>query len=1110
MSGPSSTRALYALLVGIDAYERPVPALNGCVNDVEQVASWLQRRAEAAGDRLELKVIRNQEARRRAVIDAFRQHLGAASAEDTALFYYSGHGAQERAVLPEHLEVEPDGLNETLVLVDSRHDGVYDLADKELAQLVGDVAATAGHVLVVLDCCHSGSGVRAADEDGVGVRRAPTDQRERPRESYLTGGRSIEAAGPDANADWLNIADGGYVLLAACQPDQTAKEVRVDGQTRGAFSVALERALAGLGGQPTYLDVHRSAAAAVRNLAVAQWPVLESPQPQDVSTVFLGGVAMPAAPILTVSFVSRRGWVLDAGRLHGIGPRTVETPTEVSLHPLGADADPAALTTATVTEVGGISSIVEVAEPDALDEATTYRAVLTTAGQPQASVAVIGSGSVAGSIRRGLEASPIVELLAGEDADIVVTCDADELRLTRPSATRPLAAATAATDPQAADRVLRSVEHIGRWIGIAQRQNPSSQLGPNAVRLTVYDAGGAELGTGSGPIEVFYTRAADGTEVNPSIKIQYANSSERRLHCAVLVLTELYGVTCLTTGGSVLLRQRDQAWVLDPDGEPLLQTFVPAGQERTTDLLKLMVSTEPFDAQRLQQDDLQPPTRTRGAEVDSAEKGIGGRPVTPAGGPDWATREVLVTTVRPGEWQSVPSRRSDPLELGDGVEVVGHSKLSAEARLAARPTASREAIIPLLPPALLDPGVETEPFTFGATRTIGEELSVLELDKVEESGALTAEEPLLIRVDRPLAPGELVLPVAFDGEDYLPLGHAASVNGGTEIRLSRLPAQTALTTRSLGGSLKILFRKLVLSKLGLDYPYPLLSMVSYDGGQPRYEHDPAVVRRATRAAGRVLLVVHGIIGDTRGMTEFLNVSPDPIRNHYDAVLALDYENINSPISETAAALAARVSDIDLDSGQRMDVVAHSMGGLVSRWWIEREGGAAAVRRLVTCGTPHQGSPWPRVQDIATAALALGLNGFGGLVGNGLAFLLRGVEAIDDALDDMQPGSEMLTALAGSSAPQGVHYVAIAGDEPFGTLDDASRGKRILRKVRLPGVALKMLFEGTPNDLAVSVASASAVGRAWSTRPEVLDADCSHINYFAANPGVTAVRRGLGL
>ena len=115
--------------------------------------------AKDKGVAIKLKTLKNGEATRQAVVDAFSDHLGKAKKGDVALFYYSGHGSQEQA--PEEFwKLEPDHLDETLVLFDSRSPGSWDLADKEIAKLIGDVAAKGPHVAVILDCCHSGSGTR--------------------------------------------------------------------------------------------------------------------------------------------------------------------------------------------------------------------------------------------------------------------------------------------------------------------------------------------------------------------------------------------------------------------------------------------------------------------------------------------------------------------------------------------------------------------------------------------------------------------------------------------------------------------------------------------------------------------------------------------------------------------------------------------------------------------------------------------------------------------------------------------------------------------------------------------------------------------------------------
>src|SRR4030095_7562341 len=40
---------------------------------------------------------------------------------------------------------------------------------------------------------------------------------------------------------------------------------------------------------------------------------------------------------------------------------------------------------------------------------------------------------------------------------------------------------------------------------------------------------------------------------------------------------------------------------------------------------------------------------------------------------------------------------------------------------------------------------------------------------------------------------------------------------------------------------------------------------------------------------------------------------------------------------------------------RLVLICHSRGGLVARWFLEVRGGKSLTRRLVTIGTPYQGS-----------------------------------------------------------------------------------------------------------------------------------------------------------
>lgn len=71
--------------------------------------------------------------------------------------------------------------------------------------------------------------------------------------------------------------------------------------------------------------------------------------------------------------------------------------------------------------------------------------------------------------------------------------------------------------------------------------------------------------------------------------------------------------------------------------------------------------------------------------------------------------------------------------------------------------------------------------------------------------------------------------------------------------------------------------------------------------------------------------------------------------------------INNPIFEddlpTFAAHARDAADeLRRQSGaDQIDIIGHSMGGLVAAWYIQHLGGAAHVRRLVTLGTPWAGT-----------------------------------------------------------------------------------------------------------------------------------------------------------
>lgn len=218
-----------ALLVGIDDYSDSGRApgvagrwrnLEGAVNDVRDLREMLMVYGFAPRDIL---VLSNRRATRAAILGGIENHLlAAAEPGDIALFYFTGHGSQVR----NSLSGEPDMLDESLVPADSRR-GAPDLRDKELSRIFNRLLDQGIRLTVILDSCHSGSGVRGLPASAL-PRALPPDLRD-----VVDGAPS----GPRPE-------DRGALVFSASQDFDLAWETRDEvGEPHGAFSLALLRAL---------------------------------------------------------------------------------------------------------------------------------------------------------------------------------------------------------------------------------------------------------------------------------------------------------------------------------------------------------------------------------------------------------------------------------------------------------------------------------------------------------------------------------------------------------------------------------------------------------------------------------------------------------------------------------------------------------------------------------------------------------------------------------------------------------------------------------------------------------------------------------------------------
>ena len=296
---------VYALLVGVNDYGPDIESLDGCLNDVDLLHEYLNRRVGSPA--LAVQVLKNNDATRANVISQFRSHLGQARSGDVALFQFCGHGARwaSNAAFRESF---PDGKDEGLVCSDSRQPGGYDLADKELAVLIAEVAGNGAHVAVLFDCCHSGSGTRDVSAvRGLKPRLTHEVTTERPLDTYLDGhySRLRETRQP------LFVPTGRHILLAACERGQLAQET----PGHGLFTSTLIDVLEKSGGDLSYADLFVRCRAAVRSRAFDQDPQFEAYDRFDAGAGFLGRPWPPRHVVDIWSLATRARGPSGAGPL---------------------------------------------------------------------------------------------------------------------------------------------------------------------------------------------------------------------------------------------------------------------------------------------------------------------------------------------------------------------------------------------------------------------------------------------------------------------------------------------------------------------------------------------------------------------------------------------------------------------------------------------------------------------------------------------------------------------------------------------------------------------------------------------------------------------------
>lgn len=240
-----------ALIIGVN-YRGTQHALNGCINDAHHIRDYLMSNGFAPEnislitDDTHIKPTRNN------ILLAISNLV--LSGDKDLFFHYSGHGSY----IYDKDGDEADSFDECLVPVDYDTQGM--IKDDNIRSVLSLMKSNQ-HMVCILDCCHSGTGV------DMGYN------------AYLNLNKQLVMK---SDSNYIKL-DGSIVMFSGCQDYQYSADAMVNGKYQGAMSWAFLDAVKTL--DPS-LHTYRNILTYIRKLLKEsefdQYPNLSSNYPIDL------------------------------------------------------------------------------------------------------------------------------------------------------------------------------------------------------------------------------------------------------------------------------------------------------------------------------------------------------------------------------------------------------------------------------------------------------------------------------------------------------------------------------------------------------------------------------------------------------------------------------------------------------------------------------------------------------------------------------------------------------------------------------------------------------------------------------------------------------------
>jgi len=621
--GAPEEKKKLALLIGIDEYEK-VSDLDGCVNDVENMKSLLRDKFDF--EEANIKVLVNEQATRKAILDTFQQHLIArANQGDLVVFHYSGHGSQMRDAAGGD---EPDQYDETIVPQDSRTDEVFDIPDDSINSLLQLLSEKTDNVTFILDSCHSGTGTRATGK----IRKIEKDKRDPPTpDSFTLGARGV-AEGDEA----FRPKDAKYVLLSGSASDQLSHEYFADGQANGAFTYFFAKEIRAATGKLTYQDVMDKVAGNVTARFNSQEPQIEGSSRHNY--LFSDETSLAENHVLTYPIGQDRV-ALRAGSVQGLTTGSlydVYSPGTKTFSPPATS-----LAKVELTRVDAFRSEGKVVSGGPVQGAS--RAVERRHQYPDRRLVIhysnLAESETLQKIKQELDRVPFITAVAEPRGYHLLLAKRDGHIVTEGSDPVEISPRVLAADAGAVSKVVEQVTHWASWFNVLSIDNQTSTVDV-AVRIERLEGGGTRS-----PFENLDDIDADFT-VGEQFQITVENKTDTKLYLAVLDLS---------TDGSIGLVYPEAPGateILAPRGTwtRKLATTLPAGRAEIKDVLKVFATSDSVDFSFLTQGAVRGDVRGNSNDpltqlLAQAVRGVS-RTVTRVDVESWATTEAVIRVRR--------------------------------------------------------------------------------------------------------------------------------------------------------------------------------------------------------------------------------------------------------------------------------------------------------------------------------------------------------------------------------------------------------------------------------------------------------------------------------